>query len=89
MHEDLLILLPLKGWLDDVALSPSETGHLLLDLLVHMGHSWDLASLPSEMSLEDGVVDGDEEGESIADERPLVGVPPHGWVSCLNHDDYY
>ena len=50
-----------------------------------MSQSWNLASLPGEVTDVEGVLERYEEEQSIDDERPFVDVSPHRWVRSLNH----
>ena len=79
------VLLPLQSGRVEHLRPPASAGHLLLDFLISVGESGNLASLPVEVALVEGILHGDKEEEAVRDERPLVNVSPHGRVLCIHH----
>ena len=83
-HEVVLILLPLKGWNIHKLVSGSRVSDPLLNLLIIVTQSWNLASFPGVMANVDGVLNWHEEGEAIYDYGPFIDVSPHSGVRCLD-----
>ena len=85
MHPNVFVLLPLDRGCHEEFVSHSCCLDILSDFQVVVTKSGNSASLPVEMTLIETVVDGDEEEQSINNEGPLVGIPPHGRVASLYH----
>ena len=77
VHVVVLVLLPLESRSEQHLVSPCTSADVLLDLLIIVAESWNLTSLPGEVTNVETVLDRHEEEEAVHNNRPLVNVPPH------------
>ena len=76
---------PFERWLIQGACSPASGRGVLLIFHVVVRHARQLASLPAEVTLVPGHVQGAEEEQTVGDEGELVDVPHLNWVFGFDH----
>jgi hypothetical protein len=80
-----LVRVDLKGWSQQEFITETNFMRVLLILLVSMSESWQLASLPREMSYVKARMEWNKEEKSVEDYSPLVSIPEHYRVLSLHH----
>lgn len=81
----VMIRVPVNSWSEQVFVPEAGLGRVFLILHVVVGQSRELSPLPGEVTDVERVMEGTKEEESVHDDRPLVNVPPLGWISSIYH----
>ena len=76
---------PFESWLEESCVSPACAAGVLLVALVVVRQTGKLATLPAEVALVPGHVQGTKEEKAIGDQRKLVDISQLDRVLSLDH----
>ena len=85
MHSVVSVGVPFESWRVKVSVSEARGVSILLELHIVVRHSWELSTLPGEVTNVEGVVEWPEEEHAVRDKRELIDVPELHWVLCFDH----
>ena len=85
MHSVVCVGVPLQSWCVKVSVSEACGVGILLVLHIVVRHSWELSTLPGEVTNIEGVVEWPEEEHAVCNKRELIDVPELHWVLCFDH----
>ena len=85
VHSVVGVRVPFECWCVNVGVSEACRCRILLILHIVVRHSWELATLPREVSDVEGVVEWPEEEHAVCNKRELIDVPQLHRVLCFDH----